>query len=335
MPSVQTVLGPVDVERLGTTLAHEHLWTKHESVFYQFPHLYDVDTARAKIIDAVLAARSAGLRTYCDATVMGLGRDARFMQEVSRHTGVHVVAGTGLYTFDAVPPYFAGRDVDVLADAFVHDITVGIQATAARAAFIKCATDAPGVTTGVEKVLRATARAHAATGAPIMTHASATDRRGLDQIAIFDQESVRPSAVIIGHCGDTDDLGYLDELLRWGATLGMDRYGMDDRLTFERRQRTIVDLCERGHGERLVLSQDHSIVRDVTYPASVLDQRAGWTTSFVLDTVVPDLQRRGLPEAVARAMVSTNVHRWLGSGEPAGDEPGGSTAPAEVAAADG
>jgi len=51
------------------------------------------------------------------------------MAEVSRKTGVNIVASTGIYTFDELPPFFAGRDVDVMTAAFVHDITVGIQET--------------------------------------------------------------------------------------------------------------------------------------------------------------------------------------------------------------
>ena len=47
---------------------------------------------------------------------------------------------------------------------FVHDIVNGIQRTPIKAAFLKCAADAPGVTENVEKVHRACARASLRTG---------------------------------------------------------------------------------------------------------------------------------------------------------------------------
>ena len=33
--------------------------------------------------------------------------------------------------------------------------------------------------------------------------------------------------LIIGHCGDSEDLDYLRELMDAGATIGMDRFGME------------------------------------------------------------------------------------------------------------
>ena len=60
------------------------------------------------------------------------------------------------YTF--IPQHFANRDVDYMADVFVHDIEVGIQGTEVKAAFLKCAVDEPGISEHVDKVLRACAR---------------------------------------------------------------------------------------------------------------------------------------------------------------------------------
>ena len=39
-----------------------------------------------------------------------------------------------------------------------------------RAGMLKCAIDEDGLTTGVERVMRAVARAHLATGCPITVH---------------------------------------------------------------------------------------------------------------------------------------------------------------------
>ena len=116
---------------------------------------------------------------------------------------------------------------DPMVNLFVKDISEGIAGTGIKAAVIKCATDRPGITPGVERVLRACAQTHRATGAPITTHTARRVRRGLEQQEIFKSEGVDLTRVVIGHSGDTDDLGYLEELIANGSILGMDRFGID------------------------------------------------------------------------------------------------------------
>ena len=149
-----------------------------------------------------------------------------------------------------------------MVDMFVRDITEGIADTGIKAAVLKCATDRPGVTPGVERVLRAVAQAHRATGAPITTHTQAATHRGLEQQKIFAEEGVDLSRVVIGHSGDTDDLGYLEELIANGSLLGMDRFGIDGLLSTEKRVAVIAELCRRGYAERMVLSHDASCYLD-------------------------------------------------------------------------
>ena len=110
------------------------------------------------------------MRTIVDPTAMFGGRDVRFMKRVAEETGVRIIACTGIYSYDYLPHYFANRDIDVMADHFVEDIEIGVQRTEIRAAFLKCAADAAGVTENVEKIHRAVARASVQTGAPIMAH---------------------------------------------------------------------------------------------------------------------------------------------------------------------
>ena len=83
---------------------------------------------------------------------------------------MRILACTGIYSYDYLPHYFENRDVDAMADHFITDIEQGIQGTDIRAAFLKCAADAAGVTEHVEKIHRACARASLRTGVPIMAH---------------------------------------------------------------------------------------------------------------------------------------------------------------------
>ena len=149
-----------------------------------------------------------------------------------------------------------------MVNLFVKDITEGIAGTGIKAGVIKCATDRPGITPGVERVLRACAQTHRATGTPITTHTDAASRRGLEQQEIFKSEGVDLDRVVIGHSGDTEDLAYLEELIANGSILGMDRFGIDGLLPTEKRVGVIAELCQRGYADRMVLSHDASCYLD-------------------------------------------------------------------------
>src|SRR4030095_1793637 len=111
------------------------------------------------------------------------------------------------------PRYFFGHGLDEVADLFVRDITRDIGTRGVKASIINCATDTQGVTPVIENILRASARAQKRTGVPISTHTWAAGRRGEAQQAIVAQEGVDLRRTIIGHSGDSDDLGYLRGLM--------------------------------------------------------------------------------------------------------------------------
>lgn len=311
MKSVESVRGPIDGDSLGLMLVHEHLLVRSDAVQWQFPRVYQEPEYVDRAVEALSALRARGVTTVCDPTVMGLGRDIAFMQQVSDAADVNVIAATGIYTLSRLPPIFADRSVGYLADIFVADIEEGIQGSTVRAAFLKCATDERGITPDIEKALRATARAHARTGAPIMTHSLPANESGLAQQDIFEDEGVDLTNVIIGHCGDSTDIAYLTRLLERGSILGMDRYGMDDLLDTNSRNETVVALCQRGFERQLVLSQDSVCLTERVYSNALKESRRNWHFLYVVDEVIPQLEALGLTRDVVEAMISTNVQRWL------------------------
>jgi phosphotriesterase-related protein len=227
MPEVQTVQGAVDAGDLGVVLGHEHVRFRDEAVAAQWPERYDEQAELDAALEAVAAAKSKGVEAIVDPTAMFGGRDVRFMKQVADQTGVRIIACTGIYSYDHLPHYFENRDVDAMADHFVADIERGIQGTGIKAAFLKCAADAAGVTENVEKIHRAVARASVRTGAPIMAHSMPAVATGPRQVEIFAEEGVDLSRVQIAHCGDTEDLDYIEGLLARGVYVGLDRYGLE------------------------------------------------------------------------------------------------------------
>jgi len=317
MAEVQTVEGPLDAQELGLVLAHEHVRFRDEAVAAQWPNRYDEQLEMAAALEAVSAAKERGVQTIVDPTAMFGGRDVNFMQRVSAATGVHIVACTGIYSYDYLPHYFENRDIDVIADHFVEDIEVGIQGTGIRAGFLKCAADAPGVTEHVEKIHRAVARASVQTGAPIMAHSMPAVATGPRQVEIFREEGVDMARVQIAHCGDSEDVGYIEGLIDAGVYVGLDRYGLEMYLPIDKRNATAAELLRRGHAERLMISQDFCATIDWFPPeaAEVFESQGAirnWSMTLVFDEVVPTLREQGvMDDAAFQTIFVENPRRWL------------------------
>jgi phosphotriesterase-related protein len=327
MARIETVNGPIEPQELGTTLIHEHLRARDEAVHEQFPH---VGTASEEApywvapgdeegvaVEAARAAVAAGIKSICDPSAMFLGRDVGFMRRVADASGLQVVPCTGIYTYDHLPTFFVSRDPDQIAEIFVHDLETGIQNTEIKAAFIKCAADEPGITENVEKVHRAAARASLRTGAPIMAHSRPASDTAPRQIEILLEEGVDPAKIQIAHCGDTDDLDYLERILATGVWIGLDRYGIEMYLPYERRHATTVALLERGYAERIFLSADACATLD-WFPAPAIEQMVAagmakdWTIEMVPRRVLPDLREAGMSAEQEETMMVRNPIAWLG-----------------------
>jgi phosphotriesterase-related protein len=317
MADVQTVQGAIDGEELGLVLVHEHVRFRDEAVAAEWPGRYDEQAELDAALEAVEAAKARGVETIVDPTAMFGGRDVRFMKRVADQTGVRIVACTGIYSYDYLPHYFENRDVDVMAEHFVSDLQQGIQGTDIRAAFIKCAADAPGVTEHVEKIHRAVARASNQAGAPIMAHSMPAVGTGPRQVEIFEEEGVDLARVQIAHCGDTEDIDYIEGLLAKGVYAGLDRYGLEMFLPIDKRNATTAELLRRGHGERLTISQDYCATID-WYPEEARPMFEGqgairnWSMTLVFDEVVPALREQGvIDDEMFRTIFMENPKRWL------------------------
>jgi phosphotriesterase-related protein len=317
---VETARGPVELARLGRTLMHEHVfltapevqanWTLPDGLAWDEQDRITAAAARLNELHA------AGISTLVDLTVVGLGRDIPRIARVAALTDLNIVVATGLFVLTDIqrPFYYKGPGTalggpEPLTDLFIQDIEDGIAGTGIKAAMLKCVTDTAGLTPGVERVLRATARAHRRTGVPISTHTDAATRRGLDQQRIFDDEGVDLSRVIIGHSGDTTDLDYLEELIRRGSWLGMDRFGVDVFLPFEDRVGVVAELCARGHHDRMLLSHDTSCFDDAMPAAAVASVLPRWSYLHILKDVVPALRERGVTAEQIDAMLIGNPRR--------------------------
>jgi phosphotriesterase-related protein len=177
------------------------------------------------------------------------------------------------------------------------------------------------MTENVEKLHRAAARASLRAGVPIMAHSRPASETGPRQVEVFEQEGVDLDRVQIAHTGDTDDIDYIERLLDKGVFIGMDRFGLELYLPFERRIATVSALLDRGYADRMFLSADSCATLD-WYPAEAVEQLLGaglvkdWDINLVPDRVLPALREAGMTAEQEETMMVGNAVRWLTGSEP-------------------
>jgi len=262
MKEINTVLGPRPVDRLGTTLMHEHLmigWPGWDSDAAA-PPLNRKDAAKM-CRDRMLELKDLGMQTFLDPCPTDLGRDVEFMAEVAQAAGVNIICATGLYKEDqGSAPYFKFRSqftdaAGEMTESFVRELNEGVGSTGIKPGIIKVATQAHRIVPYEEMVLRAAARASKATGVPITTH---TDEgtMGREQLEIFASEGLDLSRVIVGHSCGSADLRYHVDMLDRGCTLGFDRFGLEILQPDRLRLASLISLLVVGFHKQIVLSHD-------------------------------------------------------------------------------
>jgi phosphotriesterase-related protein len=328
VPTVETVKGPVEVDALGPTLMHEHVFvlsTEHAQN-YGDGDWWDEEVRVADAVVKLNAAHAKGIRTIVDPTVWGLGRYIPRIQRIAAQVDLHIIVATGLYAYEELPHQYAYRGPGLLLDIpepmvadFTRDITDGIGTTGVKAAFLKCCVEAQGLTPGVERIARAVARTHVETGAPITVHTSGPAQSGRLAVDLFTKEGVDLTKVVVGHAGDSNDLDYLMELADSGATLGMDRFGLDIFNPTADRVRTIAALAERGYTDRMVLAHDASCFIDyfgAAHDAVHAAAAPNWHFEHISDDVLPALRESGVSDEQIQQMLVDNPRRYFSGGRP-------------------
>lgn len=290
------------------TLFHEHLLMLSPGLLSNWPQALDREAEVGRAAEQLEAAVGAGVRTLVDVTTIDLGRDVGLQREVAERTSMHVVVATGAHL--RATRFLLEAPEDRLVALFVDDIERGIGGTEVRAGVLKAAS-AEAVPPENERLLRCIARAHRATGAPIITHSDALAQTGAEQQRIFADEGVSLDHVVVGHVGDTTDLDYLTALAERGSFLGMDRFGLGVQLTHEERVHTVAALCERGLASQILLSHDAATYYDALPEAFELAQHPDWHFRTIPERVVPELRALGVSEEQIQTMLVDNPRRML------------------------
>ncbi len=265
MTLVRTVLGDVPATGLGRTYLHEHLIIDSPLVADRMAHIHlpSVEEGAAE----VEACRAVGVGTMVDAMPCASGRDVRRLAEISRRSGVQVVAVTGLHTSRYYPgqPWTQDADTDELAELFVADVEVGIDAwdytgpvvrrTDHRAGMVKAATLGSKPTAAERRTFEAAAHVVAATGVPLLTHCE-HGTGALAQVDLLRSLGVPVGRVVLSHTDKQADLGLHRELLAAGVNLEYDQALRQDPSEPRGTAWLLHEMVSDGFVEQLLLGTD-------------------------------------------------------------------------------
>ncbi len=353
---VMTVNGPVDSSRLGATLPHEHLFAApwrhqipsrntpatHSLVWDQKLTMENLHLAHqwvpikdnlvpgdeSTMIAEVMEFKKYGGSTIVDVTNIGLGRDPLALRRVSNATGLNIIMGSGWYHKAYHPDDMDQRTVEELANEIVQDVSVGVGDTGIRSGIIgEVGINGEPLTPNEIKSLRASARASIATGAAISLHRGGVGDEKFETLTTLVEEGVDPSRVIFGHSdGIAWDMPFMLKLLSHGVYIQFDMLGMPSTALFLKPKshsmqylgglaltpqvvEAIPKLIAEGYEDRILLSHD-------VYTKMQLKRYGGNGYSFVLESVLPELIKRGVSDEQCRKLVVDNPARILTLVEP-------------------
>ncbi|MEV0239823.1 phosphotriesterase [Streptomyces sp. NPDC050674] len=250
MSAVRTVLGDVPPGELGVCDAHDHLFFGSPRLPGQ--ELRSVAAARAELV----AFREQGGGAVVQWTPYGLGRRVADLPPLSRETGVHVVAATGLHQAvhydEGTLAGLRGR----LAEVFVRELTEGIGTSGVRAGLVKVAGGFHALDAHARWTMAAAAEAHHATGATITVHLE-MGTGALDVLDLLCGElGVPPHRVVLGHLNRSPDLVTHRQAAESGCYLAFDGPSLTHHATDWRMPDAVRALADAGFGDRLLLGAD-------------------------------------------------------------------------------
>ena len=324
MPIIQTVLGPINSELLGVTLTHEHIICdaglcksnrdrKDKLPWGSYMWFDEIPT----MIDEVRIFKEDGGNGIVEVTCHGWGRDPYALREISEKTGVHIVASTGFYVEDCMPPWVSQLSVDQLSAWVQREILVGCTAlsddkiTDIRAGIIKTSLSRPHFCGDELKCVKAVAKAHLKTGAPITSHSSGSIRfeieggnAGIQLLELLEDEGVDPEALIVGHADENPDIDNLVMLVKRGAWIQFDTIGKQQYISDEARADLVIKMKERGLLDHLLLSQDRNRKPE-------LHKYGGPGYSDLMNRFLPLLKNKGITDKDIRVILVDNPRKAL------------------------
>jgi len=304
---IQSVMGPIQPEVLGTTLMHEHtfcdLWEWGGRLDYNA-----IVDDEGLLAQELTCYRAAGGSALVDVTPEGIGRNPGGLLRLAQQTGLHIVMGCGWYRERVYPRFVHELRINQLADRLIHELSDGVDDSGIRPGIIgELGTERFHITPAEERVFRAAARAQRVVGVAISTHTTHFGDLALDQVDLLRDEGVAPERIIIGHLGERRDARAILNVAATGVFVQIDHVGRPSSAGTQperQRARNVVEVARAGHLEQILVSMD-------ICANSQMHWNGGHGYDYLLQVFVPLLLEEGLTEAEVHTVLVDNPRRAL------------------------
>jgi len=299
---LQTVNGAIPAEQVGLTLPHEHLFTDLRGPSAPGYAQADPEGVARVLAPFLAAAHAAGVRALVECSTVGVGRNLGVLRHLAATTPIHLVAPAGLYRDALIAPAWRDQGAEQLAEAWVCDLSEGIEGTGVRAGFLKLAVSDDGLTSLEVRNLRAAAQASRQTGAAVAVHTvgGALARRVMETLESAGLDLHR---FIWVHANLEPNRALHLEAARRGAYVEFDGVGAAWQI-----QSALVDdavaLIEAGYAGHLLLSHDAGWY-DPSQPGGRPEGGFRGFTALA-EEFVPALRARGVTADLIRQLTVDN-----------------------------
>ena len=298
MLAIITTLGLKQAPELGIILPHEHIFANFDSLDHGDAHTVTPETVLDHMGPSLRSAQAAGVTLLVDATSIGGARRADILAAVSAALDLPVVAATGIFREPWITQWVEQQGEEGLRVWMEHEITTGIEDSGVRAGWIKLRSGDDELSPAQTVLVRAAARAGAATGVVIGSHTVA-GRVAARQVDVIEEAGYAAARFIWIHAQVEPDFAWNLELARRGAWIEYDGIGdsPSDAIYVDR----ILRMWEGGCGDHILLSQDRGWY-DPVKPGGGIPKPYTYLTEIFL----PKLASAGLSDQQIRQMTIHN-----------------------------
>jgi phosphotriesterase-related protein len=258
---VMTVNGTVLADRLGRTLAHEHVLVDFIGADKTNENRWDKIEVVNRVAPFFAEAKAYGVKTIVECTPAFLGRDARLLRMLSDKTGMQIITNTGYYgavNNKYLPPWAFTESAEQLAQRWIDDFDYGIDGSNIRPGFIKISVDAPaaGLSDLHKKLVKAAGLTHLKTGLTIYSH-TGPGHAAFEELEILRGLKVDPSAFVWVHAQVEKDKSQHERAAKMGAWVSLDGIGGE----YDDYADSISRLKDAGLLKRVLISHDAGYYR--------------------------------------------------------------------------
>ena len=267
---VLTVRGPVEPDRLGAVMMHEHLladWAqKAEAPFdmAKWPML------EKYAVPSLKKLKEHGCNAFLDMTRPPERAEPWVYRKVSELADFNIILCTGYYREIELGTYWAHREedqiwpfvressIEELEEFCLREVEDGIGGSDVRAGVLKAASSGGEPTEAEAKAIRGVARAQKQTGLLVNTHATGTESFKA-QFDLLVAEGVDPERICLGHTMDALVKAWPEvrECMKQGAVFAPTNLRMDVLESVRKAWAgAIIRTFDEGLGDKLTLGLD-------------------------------------------------------------------------------